>query len=103
MADPAINHAGPAAGAAVQPGMPAAQGMGAESVPPSFSTTGTCATMSAMDSVCSPQPGPAPLAAPLPGMAPFPAAARGTAAPRSDGYGYLPCGPSPCDLSISRT
>ncbi len=62
-----------------------------------------CATMSAMGGACVPSPGTTVLLAPSPGDAALPfGSANGLATPPSR-YPYIPLGPSPGQLSISRT
>lgn len=62
-----------------------------------------CATMSAMGGACVPSPGTTVLLAPSPGDAALPfGSANGLATPFSR-YPYIPLGPSPGQLSISRT
>ncbi|MGY2747754.1 hypothetical protein [Arthrobacter sp. UYCu723] len=84
---------------------PAVQGTPVAVSLPGLSCAGTpgCATMSAMDAACVPFPGTALLAAPLPGDTLMPAANAANPSTESAPYAYLPGGPSPCDLCISRT
>ncbi|HET6240460.1 MAG TPA: hypothetical protein VFD99_00540 [Arthrobacter sp.] len=62
-----------------------------------------CTTMSAMGAACTPSLGNAFLAAPAPGTAALGAHDLGTATDATASYFYLPAGPSPGELSISRT
>ena len=66
-------------------------------------THGSCPAMAGMDAACVLSPANTSLSAPLPGTTPFPALDVIATALATDSYSYLPGGPSPGDLCISRT
>ncbi|MGY4544464.1 hypothetical protein ACVWY0_004409 [Arthrobacter sp. UYNi723] len=62
-----------------------------------------CPSMSAMDAVCVLSPANTSLSAPLPGTAPLQTPDTNALARATISYSFLPEGPSPGDLCISRT
>jgi hypothetical protein len=83
--------------------MPAATATESTTDTASCPDPGHCPSAASMGGVCVPAPGTSSLAAPLPGSTPFSVQSSAGLAVTVVGYTYLPNGPSPGELCISRT